>query len=125
MRQNFEILWGGQKEEKRIRKEKSPWLDSLPGRNMDKTKRGNMIVSPKSFIHVTLIPGILLASLLTLSSAQTYLSTLDSDSANVYCTCTICQAHNATVTSITPLSIGCRYYYYTHCIVQKSEVQRG
>lgn len=40
------VVVGGRKEEKRMWKEERPHLDSLPGRNPGKTKRGNMVVSP-------------------------------------------------------------------------------
>lgn len=62
-------------------------------------------MSPKSHTYGSIILGILLASSLILSSAQTLLSTLDSDLTIIYCTPTMCQAHNATVISITLLTI--------------------
>lgn len=99
------VVVGGWKEEKRMWKEERPCLGSLLGRNLGKTKRGNVVVSPKSYAQATLIPDILLPSSLKLSSAQTHLFTLDSDLTNIYCTLTICQAHNATVISITILNI--------------------
>lgn len=54
-------LWGfggGQEEEKRIREEKSSWLSSLLGSNLDKTKTGNVIVTSESYTHATIIQGM-------------------------------------------------------------------